>query len=78
MKKTNATPYVSKTPADSPLGCYEVDEELEEKLRQSAKHKLTKEEVRAQKISWAYGNLPIACGLTMEDVAKLLDEEDGV
>lgn len=78
MKKAKAARYVSKTLSKSPLGCYEVDEELEEKLRQSAKGKLTKEEVRAQRISWVYGNLPIACGLTIEDVTKLIDEHDGV
>lgn len=78
MKKTNTARYVSKTLSESPLGCYEVDEELEEKMRQSAKSKMTKAEVRAQRISWVYGNLPRACGLTIEDVAKILDEQEGV
>lgn len=74
MKKANAARHMRETP----LGCYEVDEELEAKMKKMAKMKLTKEEIRAQTISWVYGNLPVDSELTIEDVTKFLEEHEGL
>ncbi len=55
-----------------------IDEELEQRLRKAAATPMTKEEVRRQRISFVYGNLPQSSTLTREEVEKLLDAREGV
>ena len=55
-------------------GGYTPDKELEKRLKQSARVKMTKEEVRAQKISYVFWNLPEGHSLTLADVEKIVDE----
>lgn len=55
-----------------------IDEELERRLRKAAATPMTKEEVRRQRISFVYGNLPQSSPLTREEVEKLLDAREGV
>ena len=57
---------------------YKPYKELEEKMKRAGRSKMTKAEVRAQRISWVYGNLPKNSPLTREDVARIVDERDGV
>ena len=53
---------------------YAPDKELEEKLKRAAKVRMTKEQSRAQKISYVFGNLPVRLRLTREEVEKIVDE----
>lgn len=55
-----------------------IDEELEQRFRRAATTPMTKEEVRRQRISFVYGNLPQSSTLTREEVEKLLDAREGV
>ena len=48
--------------------------ELEEKMKKMAKGRMTKEEIRAQKISYVHGSLPANIRLTREEVEKIVDE----
>lgn len=48
--------------------------ELEKKIKKMAKSKMTKEEIRAQKISYVHGSLPKNIRLTREEVEKIVDE----
>ena len=48
--------------------------ELEKKIKKMAKSRMTKEEIRAQKISFVYGSLPANNRLKREDVEKIVDE----
>ena len=54
------------------------DEALESRMKQAASKPMTKEEVRRQRLSFVYGQLPSSSTLTREEVAKLLDAREGV
>ena len=53
---------------------YRGSKELEEKMKRVAKGKMTKEEIRSQKISFVHGSLPANSNLQREDVEKIVDE----
>ncbi len=55
-----------------------VDEALEARMKKAATTRMTKEEVRRQRVSFVYGQLPVSNTLTREEVAKLLDSREGV
>ena len=55
----------------------EVPDNLEEILRKVAKRKLTKEERRAQRISWVMGMMPRNMKMSREEVTKLITERYG-
>lgn len=59
------------------LGCPEADPELVERLRIAAAHKMTPDEIKAQRVSFVWGNLPDDNRLTKEEVAAILDRMDG-
>lgn len=61
-----------------PKESLKIDEELEQRLRKAAATPMTKAEVRRQRISFVYGNLPQSSTLTREEVEKLLDAREGV
>lgn len=48
--------------------------ELEVLLRRAAEFKMTPAQIREQRISWAYGNMPHGSKVTREQVEKLHDE----
>ena len=52
---------------------YTPNKELEKRLKQSARAGMTKEEVRAQKISYVFWNLPEGHSLTLADVERIVD-----
>ncbi len=54
------------------------EEALTKKLKESASKPMTKAEKREQRISWVYGNLPFRSKLSREDVARMIDEKEGV
>ena len=54
----------------------QVPDDIEEKLREAAKHRLTRDELRAQRISFAMGMMSHKSKMTREEVEKLLDSED--
>lgn len=56
----------------------ERDEALETRMKRAASKPMTKEEVRKQRLSFVYGQLPSSSTLTREEVAKLLDAREGV
>ncbi|MCY3728584.1 MAG: hypothetical protein OXF97_06270 [Nitrospira sp.] len=47
-------------------------------MKRAASKPMTKEEVRKQRLSFVYGQLPSSSTLTREEVAKLLDAREGV
>ncbi len=53
-------------------------EALEKRLRKAASKPMTKDEVREQRISFVYGNLPHNSTLTREEVARILASREGV
>lgn len=53
------------------------DEGLEQRLKTIAGQPMTKQEVREQRISFVYGQLPHRLGLTKEYVEKRIDEMEG-
>lgn len=55
-----------------------VDEALETRMKKAATTRMTKEEVRRQRVSFVYGQLPVSNTLTREEVAELLDSREGV
>ena len=55
----------------------EIPDNLEEILRKVAKRKLTKEERRAQRISWVMGMMPRNMKMSREEVTKLITERYG-
>lgn len=55
-----------------------VDEALEARMKKAAATPMTKEEVRRQRVSFVYGQLPVRNTLTREEVAKLLESREGV
>ena len=59
------------------IGDIEVPDNLEEILRKVAKRKLTKEERRAQRISWVMGMMPRNMKMSREEVTKLITERYG-
>jgi len=54
-----------------------TDKNLIERLHQAAQYKMTAEEVRRQRVSYVYGNLPEDSTLTREQVASALDRLEG-
>jgi len=54
-----------------------TDSRLIERLRLAAQHKMTADEVRRQRVSFVYGNLPENSTLTRDQVASALDRLDG-
>lgn len=54
------------------------DKALEARMKRAASKPMTKEEVRKQRLSFVYGQLPSSSTLTREEVAKLLDAREGV
>ena len=59
------------------IGDIEVPDNLEEILRKVAKKDLTKEERRAQRISWVMGMMPRGMKMSREEVTKLITERYG-
>jgi hypothetical protein len=53
------------------------DKELIRKLKIAAKIKMTAEQIRAQKISYAYGNLPSESSITKTEVEKIVEKIEG-
>ena len=53
------------------------NKELERRLKKAASKPMTKEEIRRQRISFVYGNMPSRIGITRDQVAELLDKHDG-
>ena len=50
---------------------------LKELMKKAANHVMTPEEVRAQRISWVYGNCKLANEhVTREMVERIVDESD--
>lgn len=54
------------------------DKAMEARMKRAASKPMTKEEVRRQRLSFVYGQLPSSSTLTREEVAKLLDAREGV
>ena len=50
---------------------------FDKKLKSLAKETLTKEEVKAQRISYVYGNQPKNSRLSKKDVTKIINKYDG-
>ena len=55
------------------------DPRLEEQLRAAvaAGRNMTREQIREQRISFVYGQLPATSTMTREEVAALIDRTDG-
>jgi hypothetical protein len=64
---------------DGDLGMDNIrtDARLISRLRAAAGRKLTKEELRAQRISYIYGLLKDDSKVTRDRIKKVLDERDG-
>ena len=54
-----------------------TDPGLLERLHKAAKHQMTSEEVRAQRVSFVYGNLPHDSTLTRHQVAEAIERLEG-
>ena len=54
-----------------------MDKNLKRRLKLAAGKPMTKEEVRRQRISFVYGNLPSSSTMTREEVEKIVDKYDG-
>ena len=55
----------------------QASKNFDELLREAAKKPLTRDEIRAQRISFAMGMMSHKNNMTREEVAKLIDSEDG-
>ena len=55
-----------------------MDKALEARMKRAAGKPMTKEEVRKQRLSFVYGQLPSSSTLTREEVAQLLDAREGI
>ena len=53
------------------------EEEFEKRLRETAKHKMTRKEIRLQRISWVMAMLPRDVKMTREEVTEIMDETYG-
>ncbi len=58
-------------------GADEGSLDLDAMLRKAAREKLTKEEYRAQKISFVMGMMPEDCKMTRKEVEELIDSRYG-
>jgi len=54
-----------------------TDAELLHKLQMSAKLPLTKEEVRAQRISFVYGNMPQDSSVSRNEIVNIIARIEG-
>lgn len=54
-----------------------TDEVLLDRLRRAARHEMTVDELRRQRISFVYGNLPDGSPMTRNQVAVALARHDG-
>ena len=50
------------------------EQELNKKLRESVKQKLTPEEIKAQRLSWVMAMMPRELKMTREEAKEILDE----
>jgi hypothetical protein len=55
-----------------------TDHALLERLRQAATRQVSGHELREQRVSFVYGNLPKGVTMTRDQVRKRLDQMDGV
>jgi hypothetical protein len=55
----------------------QVPDDMEEVLREAAKHPLTRDEIREQRISFVMGMMPEGSTLTREEIKELIDNLDG-
>lgn len=54
-----------------------TDETLIRKLEESAKLPLTKEEARAQRVSFVYGNMPQDSSVSRNEIANIIARIEG-
>ncbi|MBC6442566.1 MAG: hypothetical protein GDA53_05460 [Rhodobacteraceae bacterium] len=59
------------------LADYKTDPEILQALRAAAGTKMTREQVREQKISYVLGMLGAKSTATRADIAQLIDEHEG-
>jgi hypothetical protein len=55
-----------------------TDSALLERLRQAATREISGKELREQRVSFVYGNLPKGITMTREQVRKRLEQKDGL
>ena len=55
----------------------QVPDNMEEVLREATKHILTRDEIRAQRISFVIGMMPDNNKLTREEIEELIDNQYG-
>ena len=59
------------------IASLKTDKALLERLEESAKKPMTREELKRQRVSFVYGNLPNDSEITRDRVAKKLESNEG-
>ena len=68
---------MSDTDALDSVDDLHVPDNIDDMLRKAAKETLTRDEIRAQKISFALGMMPDSSTMTRRDIEELIDSRYG-
>jgi hypothetical protein len=59
------------------VGTLKADDALVRRLKEAVKRELTRDELRAQRVSYAFGNMPQDSSISKEAVRAVIDKVEG-